>query len=155
MENKHKTILCFLFVFTILSSSTMLLLHLYILPSLDGMNLVNDYLQSTSDNMYLDIIGYNEEQIVSDFKTKIIETSQDESLSVDQAVNVLLNDIDNTQTGLFDKLYAVIIYQFSPLISMLAVVFLHIKIQIWVCGKALKLFKINLASQTNTKVMGK
>lgn len=112
------------------------------------MNLVSDYLQSTSNNVYLDLINYNEEQIIDDFKIKLIEISQDESLSVDQAVNILFNDIHNTQTKLSNKLYSVMVYQFSPIISLFAIVFLHLKIQIWVCKKTLKFLKIDLSQHS-------
>lgn len=141
-QNTH-TVLFIAIHLLIIGGALMPLMDWYLVPAMTGFVLVTEYLQSTSDNYYLDITNYDEQQIANDFQDKFIEVSQDERITIEEAVVVLRQDIDDTQNELFDNLYAVMAFQFSPLITLVAVIYFHVKFWSWVSRKVCKLLKIN------------
>jgi len=132
----------FLIVFSIISVCMVFFIDWYISPALDGFNMTMGYLQSTSDNFYLDIIGFDQQEISSNFLEKLEELSNDDAMTVSESVSILNNDLYDMQESLANKLYNVIVYQFSPFFLFIFVIYFIFNIAFKISKKICVILKM-------------
>lgn len=133
-------ILSALIIIMVLLLSTTALLEWYVNPVLNGLNLVNAHI----DFDYLEITGFDErvEEMTEEFREEFIAITNDESLSVEEAVAVLQLKLEDYEEEMFKEFYGVVLYQFAPLVTLPAVFYLHMRFWVWVSLKIIKLTKI-------------
>lgn len=152
-DNRHVQHFLYFSVFLIIiSAPTLVLMELYVLPVLQGMNLVTDYLSSKSDNIYLDIMQFDQDEYVND-KINEFNVMIKDGKSFETSFDIIMSDAEKTTEDGLKGLYSIIIYQFSPLITLYAVLFFHLYFWSKVAHKTCKFLKLDKPSSTHNKQM--
>lgn len=131
----------------------MVLIDWYIIPVMIGMNMTSDYLQNQSDNHILDIIGFNQDDIVNE-KVGEFENAMNNGDDLEKSLDKIMTDIYVIQEDGLKQMYSIILYQFSPLVTMFAVWYFHIRIWSWVARKICKVLKLSNTLEKTIEVDG-
>ena len=109
----------------IFSYTTIVLLEWYITPVLNGMNTTIDYLQSNNKNYFLAIQDYDEDDLIKQFKNDF-DNNMENGMSIEENLEITFTKISDFQEEKLKELYSLIIYLFSPLVTLYAVLFFHV-----------------------------
>lgn len=143
---KRKHILGSLLIYIIiLTPTTYVLLEWYVYPVLDGMIMTLDYFSSKNQAFILEMTNFNYtvNELKPEFTERFLYVVNDESLSIEESVDILQVDLDNIIETETIKAYKVTLFLFAPILTIPAVVYLHVRFWIWISSLVMKIFKIN------------
>lgn len=137
LESSYKLSWICLIIFSVVGIPTIVLVNWYIIPVMDGMNMTLDYLNSENENQVMDIIGFDEEEVVSKYTDRIEDDINNER-NLEKSLEGIFDDIEQEQINGLRKLYSVLLFEFAPLITMPAVVYFHIWIWFGLAKRIMK-----------------
>lgn len=146
MNNTKKNLIGSLLIYIIVfGPTTYILIEWYVSPVLDGMTIALDYFRDKDQAFVLEMTNFNAtvQEYKPIFTEKFMNVTSDESLSVDESVDILQDDLDALAEEEIIKAYKVILFLFAPIITMPAVVYLHVRYWLWVSNLVMRLFKID------------
>ena len=147
MNNTKKNLICSLLVYIIiLSPTTYVLVEWYITPVVDGMVITFDYFNDKDQPFILEIINLNStiNELQPEFTERFLDVVNDESLTVEESVDILQNDLNDMAEVETIKAYKVLLFLFAPILTLPAVVYLHVRFWCWICELIIKLFKVKV-----------
>ena len=145
LNNTKKNLVCLLIYIIILTPVTYALLEWYITPVVDGMVITFDYFNDKDQPFILEITNLNStiNELQPEFTEKFLDVVNDESLSVEESVDILQEDLNNIVEIEMIKAYKVMLFLFVPILTLPAVVYFHVRFWLWVCSLIMRVFKID------------
>ena len=146
MINTKKNLICSILVYIIiLSPTTYVLVEWYVNPVLDGITMTLDYFRNDDKDFILEITNLNStiNELQPEFTERFLDVVNDESLSVEESVDILQEDLNNIVEIEMIKAYKVTLFLFAPILTLPAVVYFHVRFWLWVCSLVMSVFKID------------
>ena len=143
---QRKHIIASLLIYVIiLTPTTYVLLEWYVEPVLDGMIMTLDYFNDKDQAFILEMTNFNStiNELQPEFTERFLDVVNDESLSVEESVDILQEDLNNIVEIEMIKAYKVMLFLFAPILTLPAVVYFHVRFWLWVCSLIMRVFKID------------